>query len=77
MQTEFETLAYGEYPIVKCPAFTAIFGDPEVCGQPLVLKVYREVRGDDYGEVTNHSVGFACGHTTADMEAGLRMAEYV
>lgn len=77
MQTELETLAFGEYPIEKCPAFTAIFGDPEVCGQPLVVKVYREVRGDDFGEFTNYGVGFACGHTVADMQDGLRMAEYV
>lgn len=75
---EIETLKTRESPLTVCPALVVSdAGDPVPCEAELRVVLTADLRGDDYGSWTEYWVGFACGHTLADMEAGLRMAEYV
>lgn len=58
----------------KCPV---ILSDESTCGTALQVMVTNTIIGDNYGAWPEVGVYFDCGHTFADMEMSIRMAEYI
>ena len=75
---DLTTLSTKTHTLSVCPAIIIGHHDAaRICGERLVVIATTDVRGDDYGSFPAISVYFACGHTLAEMEAGLRHADEI
>lgn len=73
-----ETLSCTTTTLKRCPAFVlGQDGLPEACGLPLEVVAHTDIVGDDYGSWPTFDVYLRCGHTLADIEAGLKHRDEV
>lgn len=74
--TEIQTLQHTTQILTTCPALVVDHdGEAVECGGSLAVVHAREIRGDDYGSWTEHSVSFECGHSLKEMETALKYIE--